>query len=136
MLERPKISPSQQPKSFGISPSDLAGELLRVKMKNGQVTWRNIGISSDFGVKTGDWKRALVLSQTISWINSDFFVISTLTKKFAWNLNCICKKSMNAFLGPEYIVDVSSSSIKLIRFMTVLIMFLYIILKDGICYVV
>ena len=38
MLERPKISPSQQPKSLGISPSDLASKSLGVKIENGQVT--------------------------------------------------------------------------------------------------
>ena len=38
MLEGPKISPIQQPKSFGISPF---GESLNVKIENDQVTWRN-----------------------------------------------------------------------------------------------
>ena len=35
MLERPKISQSQQPKSLGISPSDLASKTLVVKIENG-----------------------------------------------------------------------------------------------------
>ena len=42
MLERPKISPSQQPKSLVISPSDLASKSLGVKIENGQVPWRKI----------------------------------------------------------------------------------------------
>ena len=40
MLERPKISPSQQPKSLGISPSDFPSKSLGVRIENGQVTWR------------------------------------------------------------------------------------------------
>ena len=34
MLEQPNISPSQQTKSPGISPSDLASKSLRVKIEN------------------------------------------------------------------------------------------------------
>ena len=56
MLERPKISQSQQPKSLGISPSDLASKSLNVKIENVQVTWRNT--PSDLGFKIGDRYRA------------------------------------------------------------------------------
>ena len=59
MLERPKISPSQQPMSFGISPSDLASNSLGVKIENGQVTWGKN--SSDLSFKIGDKKRAQVI---------------------------------------------------------------------------
>ena len=38
MLERPKLSQSQQPTSLGISPSDLASKSLGVKIENSQVT--------------------------------------------------------------------------------------------------
>ena len=40
MLQWPKISPSQQPKSLGISPNGFASKSLRVKIENSQVTWR------------------------------------------------------------------------------------------------
>ena len=40
MLERLKISQSQQPKSLGILPSDWASKSLKVKIENGQVTSR------------------------------------------------------------------------------------------------
>ena len=39
MLEQPKISASQQPKSLGISPSDLDSKSLEVKIENDEVTW-------------------------------------------------------------------------------------------------
>ena len=57
MLERPKISPSQQPRSLGISPSDLASKSLGVKIENGQVTLGEKN-SSDLDFKIGDRKRA------------------------------------------------------------------------------
>ena len=38
MLERPKISPGKQPRSLGISPSDLASKSLGVKIENGEMT--------------------------------------------------------------------------------------------------
>ena len=56
MLERPKISPSQQPRSLGTSPSHLASKSLGVKIENGEVTWGKH--SSDLGFKIGDRKRA------------------------------------------------------------------------------
>ena len=56
MLERLKISPSQQPRSLGISPSDLASKSLGLKIENGEVTWGKH--SSDLGFKIGDRKRA------------------------------------------------------------------------------
>ena len=61
MLERPKITPNQQPRSLGISPSDLASKSLGVKRESGQVTWGKI--SSDLGFKIGDRKRAQVLAR-------------------------------------------------------------------------
>ena len=57
MLGWPKISPSQQPRSLGISPSDLASKSHGVKIEYGQVTWGKN--SSDLGFKIGDRKRAL-----------------------------------------------------------------------------
>ena len=52
MLERPKIFPSQQPKSLGISPSDLASKSHGVKVENGQVTWMNNTSPIQFQVTT------------------------------------------------------------------------------------
>ena len=56
MLKRPKISPSQQPKSLGILPSDLASKSLWVKIENGQVTWRKT--FKWLGLQDRRWKTA------------------------------------------------------------------------------
>ena len=81
MLEWSKISASQQPKSLGISPSDLASKSLGVKIENDQVTWREnakwLGLQ-DRREKTGPG-----LCQAIIWTNSGILLIQTLGTNFS-----------------------------------------------------
>ena len=58
MLERPKISPSQPPKSLGISPSDLAFKSLGVKIENSLVTWMKN--AQWLGLQDRNRKRAVI----------------------------------------------------------------------------
>ena len=83
MLERPKIYPSQQPQSLGISPSKLASKLLGMKIEHGQVTCKKK--SSDLVFKISDKKRAqnVLLSVNNSYMGSikDRFKFSSGNKQ-------------------------------------------------------